>query len=88
LLASAKAFSAFFALASADLIDFSALTLEAVAASKAFLEASSSASSDEMQALAVARASAVHQRGKVKQISKERHTRQANIGKEIYLRRP
>jgi hypothetical protein len=38
--------------------------LAAVAASKAFLEASSSASSDEMRALAVARASAVHQRGK------------------------
>jgi hypothetical protein len=64
LLASVKAFSAFFALASNDLVDFSALTLVAVAASKAFLEASSSASSDEMRALAVARASAVHQRGK------------------------
>jgi hypothetical protein len=75
LLASVRAFSAFFALASADLVDFSALTLAAVAASKAFLEASSSAFSDEMRALAVARASAVHQRGKVKQISKESHTR-------------
>jgi hypothetical protein len=64
LLASVKAFSAFFALASADLVDFSALTLAAVAAKKAFLEASSSVSSDEMRALAVARASAVHQRGK------------------------
>jgi hypothetical protein len=41
-----------------------------------------------MRALAIARASAVYQRGKVKQISKERHTRQANIGKEIYLQRP
>jgi hypothetical protein len=40
-----------------------------------------------MRALAVARASAVHHRGKVKQISKERHTKQANIGKEIYLQR-
>jgi hypothetical protein len=89
LLASVRAFSAFFALANADLVDFSALTLAAVAASKAFLEASSSASSDEMRTLAVARASAVHQRGKkVKQRSKERHTRQANIGKEIYLQRP
>jgi hypothetical protein len=39
---------AFFALASADLVDFSTLTLAAVAASKAFLEALSSASSDEM----------------------------------------
>jgi hypothetical protein len=36
LLASAKAFFAFFALASADLVDFSALTLAAVVASKAF----------------------------------------------------
>jgi hypothetical protein len=85
LLASVRAFSAFFALASADLVDFSALTLAAVAALKDFLEASSSASSDEMRALAVARASAVHQRGKKSQgkKSKERHTRQANIGKEI-----
>jgi hypothetical protein len=63
LLASIKAFFAFFALASADLVDFSALTLAAVAASKAFQEALSSASSDEMRALAVARASAVHQGG-------------------------
>jgi hypothetical protein len=63
LLASVKAFSAFLALASADLVDFSALALAAVAASKAFLEVSSSASSDEMRALAIARASAVHQGG-------------------------
>jgi hypothetical protein len=63
LLASVKAFSAFFTLASADLVDFSALALAAVAASKAFLEALSSASSDEIRALAVARASAVHQGG-------------------------
>jgi hypothetical protein len=63
LLASFKAFSAFFSLANADLVDFSALALAAVAASKAFLEASSSASSDEMRALAAARASAVHQGG-------------------------
>jgi hypothetical protein len=54
LLASEKAFFfAFFTLASADLVDFSALTLAAVAASKAFLEASSLAPSDEMRALAV-----------------------------------
>jgi uncharacterized protein (UPF0333 family) len=63
LLASVKAFSAFFALASADLVDFSALTLAAVAASKAFLEALSSASNDKMRALTVARAFAVHQGG-------------------------
>jgi hypothetical protein len=56
LLALARSFSAFFALANADLADFSALTLAAVAASKAVLEASSSASSDEMRALAVFRA--------------------------------
>jgi hypothetical protein len=72
LLASVGAFSAFFALASADLVDFSALTLAAVVASKAFLEASSSASSDKMQALAVARAYAVHQRGKKSQAKKQR----------------
>jgi hypothetical protein len=72
LLASARAFSAFFALARANLLDFSALTLAAVAASKAFLEASSSASSDEMRALAIARASVVHQRGKKSQAKKQR----------------
>jgi hypothetical protein len=66
LLTSDRAFSAFFALASADLVDFSALTLAAVAASKAFLEASSLASSDEIRALAIARASAVQRRGKEK----------------------
>jgi hypothetical protein len=54
LLASAKAFYAFFTLASTNLVDFSALTLVAVAASKAFREALSSASSDKMRALAVA----------------------------------
>jgi hypothetical protein len=72
LLPSVRALSAFFALASADLVDFSALTLAAVATSKTFLEASSSASSDEMRALAVARASAVHQRGKKSQAKKQR----------------
>jgi hypothetical protein len=59
---SERAFSAFFALASADLVDFSVLTLAAVAASKASLEASSSASSDKMRALAVAKASAIQKR--------------------------
>jgi hypothetical protein len=63
LLASVKAFSAFFALASADLVNFLALTLAAVAASKAFREALSSASSDKIRALAVAKASAVQQGG-------------------------
>jgi hypothetical protein len=70
------AFFAFFALASADLLDFSALTLAVVAVSKAFLVASSSASSDEMRALAVARASAVHQGGMEKSSkgAMKRHT--------------
>jgi hypothetical protein len=69
LLASAKAFSAFFALASADLCNFSPLALAVVAASKAFREALSSASNKEMQALADAKASAVQQKrkGEVKQ---------------------
>jgi hypothetical protein len=64
LLASKRAFSAFFALANADLVDFSAVVLAAVAASQAFLEASSSASRDEMRALAVAKASASQRREK------------------------
>jgi hypothetical protein len=46
------------------------LTLAAVVASKAFLEALSSASNDEMRALAIARASAVHQRGKKSEAKK------------------
>jgi hypothetical protein len=61
LLASARAFSAFFALANADLVDFSAVVFAAVAASKAFMEASSSASKDEMRALAVAKTSAAQE---------------------------
>jgi hypothetical protein len=64
LLASVKAFSAFFALASADLVDFSSLTLAAVAASKAFFEALSLASKDEIRALAVAKASVVRKKVK------------------------
>jgi hypothetical protein len=67
-----QVFSAFFALPSANLVDFSALTLAAVAASKAFREALSSASSDEMRALAVAKASAVQQGGKEKSSKKQR----------------
>jgi uncharacterized protein (UPF0333 family) len=73
LLASVKAFSAFFALVSADLVDFLALTLAAVAASKAFLEALSSASKDEIRALAVAKASVIRKkkrRGRVSMIKK------------------
>jgi hypothetical protein len=64
LLASERAFSAFFALANADLVDFSAVVLAAVAASQDFLEASSSASRDEMRALVAAKASAVQKREK------------------------
>jgi hypothetical protein len=48
---------AFFALASADFCDLSAVALAAVAASNAFREALSLASSDAMRALAAARAS-------------------------------
>jgi hypothetical protein len=47
-LASASAFSAFFALANADLVEFSAVVLAAAATSQAFLEASSLASRDDM----------------------------------------
>jgi hypothetical protein len=65
LLASARAFSAFFALTTADLVDFSAVVLAAVAASKAFLEALSLASRDDMRAFAADKASAA-QRGEKK----------------------
>jgi hypothetical protein len=89
LLASAKAFSAFFALASADLCDFSAFALAAVATSKALREALSSASSNAMRALADAKASAVQQRKERRSQtnSKEEHTRQAKIGQRIHLRK-
>jgi hypothetical protein len=63
-LASAKAFSAFFALPSADFCDFSALVLAAAAISYAFCEALSSASSDAIRALAVARAATVDEERK------------------------
>jgi hypothetical protein len=86
LFASERAFSAFFALASADLVDFSALALAVVAASKAFLEASSSASSDEMRALAVTKASTI-QTGKEKsnKTAKKGSEDKQNIGKKITL---
>jgi hypothetical protein len=54
---SASAFSAFLALANADLVDFSAVVLAAAATSQAFLEASSLASRDDMQALATDKSS-------------------------------
>jgi hypothetical protein len=60
--------------------------LAAVAASKAFREASSSASSDEMRALAVAKASAI-QTGKRKsnKTTKKGSEDKKSIGKRITL---
>jgi hypothetical protein len=87
LLASVKAFSAFFALVSADLVDFSALTLAAVAASKAFLEALSSASKDEIRALAVAKASIIRKKGgRVSRIKK--HIKELEISRVQTRRLP
>jgi hypothetical protein len=90
LLASERAFSAFFALASADLVDFSTLTLAAVAASKAFLEAASLASSDKMRALAIAKASAVHRKRKEKSSKEAKKSIQnkQSIGKKITIGGP
>jgi hypothetical protein len=63
-------------LVNADLFDFSALTLAAVPASKAFRATLSLASSEEMHALAVAKASSRQQRGKKSQAtSKEKRAR-------------
>jgi hypothetical protein len=89
LLASAKAFSAFFALASADLCDFSAFALAVVTTSKALREALSSASSEAMRALADARASAVQQRKERRSQtnSKEKHTGQAKTRQRINLQK-
>jgi hypothetical protein len=72
LLASERAFSAFFALANADFVAFSALVLAAVAASQAFLEAPSSASREEMRALAASKASIVQTKGEENRIKKQR----------------
>jgi septal ring factor EnvC (AmiA/AmiB activator) len=71
LLASERAFSAFFALAKADLVAFSALVLAAVAASQAFLKALSSASREEMRALAASKASVVQTKREENQINKQ-----------------
>jgi hypothetical protein len=71
LLALARSFSAFFALGNADLADFSALTLAVVAASKAVLEALSSASSDEMRALAAFRAPEFNKEERTSQAKKQ-----------------
>jgi ribosomal protein L5 len=70
-------------------VDFSTVVLSAVMASQAFLEASSSASRDEMRALAASKASIV-QKGKRK-LNKEakKGTRdKQSIGKKITLRSP
>jgi hypothetical protein len=81
-----KGFLCFFALASADLVDFSAWTLAVVVASKAFREALSSASNDEMRALAVAKASAI-QTGKRKsnKTAKKGSENKQSIEKRITL---
>jgi hypothetical protein len=75
-----RSFSAFFALANADLEDFSALTLPAVAASKAILEASSLASNDAMRAWAAFRAPGLNKEEKNSQARKQR---QACKDKEV-----
>jgi hypothetical protein len=86
LFASERAFSVFFALANADLVDFSAVALATVVASKAFLEASSSACRDEIQALAATKASAI-QKGKRKsnKVAKKGTQDKQSIGKKITL---
>jgi hypothetical protein len=71
LLALARSFSAFYALANADLADFSALTLAAVAASKAILEALSSASSNATRALAAFRAPEFNKEERKSQVKKQ-----------------
>jgi hypothetical protein len=70
-LASASAFSTFFALVIAALADFSAVALAAVATSRDFWEASSSASRDVVRALAVAKAFAAWQREKESQVENQ-----------------
>jgi hypothetical protein len=57
LISVSKGFLRFLGLANADLVDFSAVVLATVAASQAFLEASSSASRDDMRALAATKSS-------------------------------
>jgi hypothetical protein len=72
LLALAKSFSAFFVLANADLADFSALTLVAVVASNAVLEAASLVSSDAMRALDAFRAPELNKEERKNQAKKQR----------------
>jgi hypothetical protein len=65
----------------------SAVALAAVAASKAFHDALSSASSDAMQALAAARASTFQQRKEKSQINSKKKSYRTNKDKNkgIYL---
>jgi hypothetical protein len=72
LVSSSQVLFCFFCLTNADLADFSALTLAAVAASKAVLEALSSASSDEMRALATFRAPEFNKEERKSQVKKQR----------------
>jgi hypothetical protein len=65
LLASERAFSAFFALANANLVDFSAVVWQQ-------WRHPSSASRDKMQALATAKASTTQKKGKESRINKQR----------------
>jgi hypothetical protein len=75
-------------LVNADLFDFSALTLAAVAASKAFRATLSSASSEEMRTLAIAKASARQHGGKKKSSNKQRKAcKISNVGKGGDLRK-
>jgi hypothetical protein len=89
-LAVARSFSAFFALANADLADFSAFTLAEVVASKAVLEASSSASSDETRALAAFSAPELNKEERISQAKKQRQAckDKQSIENKIYLQRP
>jgi hypothetical protein len=61
LISISKCFLRFLRLGNANLVDFSAVVLAAAAASNAFLEASSSASRDDMRALAADKASATQE---------------------------
>jgi hypothetical protein len=61
-------------LANADLVSFSVVVLAVVAASQAFLEASSSASRDKMRGLAASKASVVQTKGEESRIKKQRTT--------------
>jgi hypothetical protein len=72
LLASAKAFLAFFALPSADFCDFSAFALAAAATLYAFCEALSSAPSDAIRVLAVARAATMKEERKSSKETQQR----------------